>query len=624
MFTHPSAPEDSVPTEASIKDNHTNTNNSLVMIDDDEEDDGGQKPVDAANVQTKVNPLVLMNDVYDDQMLIDAAVDSVCSKIVHSENGKTIVEEEEIVPISIETNIETEKEAPAEVTEEEIIPLHFVDEPRSAALLFGEVLDPRDVILNTPKVDHLPRCTKCYETKESLDKQNKLLKDLKVQEEKKDRRIKLLETGLRQREGVITESREIITDVNVEKHTLERENIDLREENKRMYIDLQARQKEKQEMNEKLQATLQNVNDLINEVKGRTEETKEKEEEIEIRKEENKKAYAKVKLLEENLCQVRNENTQVKNQLKTQKDSSLLKHLREYEDFKRTVSGKLEVITEHLNRVKKTPEKKNEKKKQSPINNKIEDQTKKKPQLNNKDLDRKRYDISIISVSDGDLSEEEVYSKGSPIRYIPTVPGEHIYSDVVRKPQQRPYKKISPGRNTTRNTMIISTSITRDIKYQEFNDNYNQGRAQFQRFKGGSAEYIKDYIPVHLKKEKPDSALVQIGGNDLQKAYTTKLLTSLANQIIETGQTCREHNVKTVFIGGVTVRQQQYTWERCKQLNVMLQDLCKKHQFIYVDNSNITVNELSDGTHLNEKGTIIMANNFLDTFNKEFGFGNSR
>jgi hypothetical protein len=59
--------------------------------------------------------------------------------------------------------------------------------------------------------------------------------------------------------------------------------------------------------------------------------------------------------------------------------------------------------------------------------------------------------------------------------------------------------------------MIISTSITRDINYEEFNNNYEQGRAHFQRFKGGSAEYIKDYIPVHLKKDKPDSALGQIG-----------------------------------------------------------------------------------------------------------------
>jgi lysophospholipase L1-like esterase len=76
--------------------------------------------------------------------------------------------------------------------------------------------------------------------------------------------------------------------------------------------------------------------------------------------------------------------------------------------------------------------------------------------------------------------------------------------------------------------MIISTSITRDINYEEFNNNYEQGRAHFQRFKGGSAEYIKDYIPVHLKKDKPDSALVQIGGNDLHKAYTNTLLTNLA------------------------------------------------------------------------------------------------
>ena len=51
--------------------------------------------------------------------------------------------------------------------------------------------------------------------------------------------------------------------------------------------------------------------------------------------------------------------------------------------------------------------------------------------------------------------------------------------------------------------------------------------------------------------------------------------------------------------------------ERAKELNFILKDLCKLHNFIFIDNHEITTEYLVDGVHLNDIGSNILAENFL-------------
>ena len=97
------------------------------------------------------------------------------------------------------------------------------------------------------------------------------------------------------------------------------------------------------------------------------------------------------------------------------------------------------------------------------------------------------------------------------------------------------------------------------------------------------------------------------------------MIRKLANTIIETGLVCKDRGAETVFIGGVTVRQHEYTWERCRILNGELKEMCQQNKFIFMDNSNINHNHLCDGVHLNEEGTRILANNYLGYLYKLFG-----
>ena len=124
---------------------------------------------------------------------------------------------------------------------------------------------------------------------------------------------------------------------------------------------------------------------------------------------------------------------------------------------------------------------------------------------------------------------------------------------------------------------------------------------------------------MNLEKGDCDEVILHIGGNDLQDMYAPDLITKSAVSIIETAQICKDRGAKTVFIGGVTERKYGYTQERCEVLNRELKELCRHNGFIFIDNSNIRPMEhLSDGVHLNDQGTTILANNYLDSLRKAY------
>ena len=59
-------------------------------------------------------------------------------------------------------------------------------------------------------------------------------------------------------------------------------------------------------------------------------------------------------------------------------------------------------------------------------------------------------------------------------------------------------------------------------------------------------------------------------------------------------------------------------------MNNILQQLCRTHGFVFVDNGNITVDHLQrDGIHLTEEGSVILANNYLFYLNDDAHFHGS-
>ena len=164
--------------------------------------------------------------------------------------------------------------------------------------------------------------------------------------------------------------------------------------------------------------------------------------------------------------------------------------------------------------------------------------------------------------------------------------------------------------------MIFSTSITKGIDGNTFNGVYEFGNSRFQKWHGGRVRHIKRYIDSHLEDEKPNTVILQMGGNDLPLRETP--INDIANDIMEAAQKARVAGVEHVFIGGVTIRSQAYAKTRGEDLNIALQEMCEANDFVFIDNTEIIKKHLYDGVHINKEGSAILANNYLKALRSKF------
>ena len=418
----------------------------------------------------------------------------------------------------------------------------------------------------------------------------------------------------------------------------------LEESTNKLQSSLQSTTEKLKTTEMKLHKSSENVDELVGAVRERAEEVTAKEEQImalEMRLEnemENKKQ------MEKNISHVRDENAQIKNRLKVKEQNTDSSHvvqvkpdfIKDYEDFKKFISKKIADISDQIRQPKITTQPttstdsistdKHNKNLQRSVAKTHSNRKRKltKPQLNNTDyntVQRTILEESYESVSTSSLSDDEslkVYHESNP--HIPIRPGTHkSYSHAVeeRLAKLRGSVKDVSKRPVQGKTLIVSTSMTRHVKPELFNAAYEKGVAEFQRYHGGKARNIKEDIAKNLNHGTYDRAVVHIGGNDLQDGYHPSLLRKLANNIIETGKICKERGASDVFIAGVTIRKYEYTWDRCKLLNWELRELCLINGFTFIDNSNISLSHLCDDVHLNDPGTTVLANNYLNSLNRK-------
>ena len=178
---------------------------------------------------------------------------------------------------------------------------------------------------------------------------------------------------------------------------------------------------------------------------------------------------------------------------------------------------------------------------------------------------------------------------------LPLVPGPNLYSQTVKGYSKR--------------VNIFSTSMTRSMDLQKLNDGYVGDRVNIHRFHGKKAHHFKHYIPIHMAEDKPDICVVLAGGNDLP-GKTTVL--DIANSIIEAGITCKNHGASQVMISSVLPRSDFFCQLKRHDLNTLLKELCIIHNFIFVNNYNMSINDLCyDGVHLSKAGSDKLQSNFL-------------
>ena len=125
---------------------------------------------------------------------------------------------------------------------------------------------------------------------------------------------------------------------------------------------------------------------------------------------------------------------------------------------------------------------------------------------------------------------------------------------------------------------------------------------------------MEAYVTPRTSKERPATVIIQGGGNDLpSNPYNKKsAMSTVAEGIIKAGLKCRTYGVQNILIGSVTTRKGAFIKKNCEALNNILEGLCKKHKFGFINNDLIKEEHLYDGVHLNDEGSRILAENYLD------------
>ena len=123
-------------------------------------------------------------------------------------------------------------------------------------------------------------------------------------------------------------------------------------------------------------------------------------------------------------------------------------------------------------------------------------------------------------------------------------------------------------------------------------------------FPGAKIECMEDYIKPSMK-HNPDIILLHVGTNDLRSIKSAE---DIAKDIIKLSTKIKSKD-NEVIISNIIPRNDSLNVKGLK-VNTYLKELCIEKNLLYCDNSDI-----SKSLNLNYKGTIALANNFLDYLN---------
>ena len=227
-------------------------------------------------------------------------------------------------------------------------------------------------------------------------------------------------------------------------------------------------------------------------------------------------------------------------------------------------------------------------------------------------------------------TEEEVHTPQTTTNRIPTNRPNRRPSIVTNLHQEndkqtwKPLKKTVPGNSSYkdavkygRKTYIIGTSMVKGIRMKEFNQNLQNSFAKLRPFPGASTKQLQYYVMPTLTDDSPNRIVLHAGCNDVGDRNSTP--EDIAKKIQELAMLCRSYGVNEVFISSIICRNNKALNEKVGRINFLLQLICQEHNFVYIDNSNITVDDLwKDGIHLVDSGKQKLSNNLLYFLNSYY------
>ena len=116
-----------------------------------------------------------------------------------------------------------------------------------------------------------------------------------------------------------------------------------------------------------------------------------------------------------------------------------------------------------------------------------------------------------------------------------------------------------------------------------------------------------------LEEDKPDIVILCFGTNNLTKKRQSER--EVTHEIIDVVNICHNLGVNKVYVSGILFRPAYKN--KINEINRIIELNASTHDYIFIDNSNIQLEHLwRDKVHLNDKGTVLLANNFIDILNE--------
>ena len=153
-------------------------------------------------------------------------------------------------------------------------------------------------------------------------------------------------------------------------------------------------------------------------------------------------------------------------------------------------------------------------------------------------------------------------------RRVVTVPGNRSYSSTTK------YDKKIYG---------VTDSHIRRIKRNLFNNSLYEGKAQVNGFSGGNIKRLD--LGRRSTRYCDHSYRIQCITHNTVDQIDAK---DIVNRIINTGKKCLSYGVKEVIISSIFIKEQFKLTRIIRQVNALLRDECKRKNFQFIINDNVT------------------------------------
>ena len=190
-------------------------------------------------------------------------------------------------------------------------------------------------------------------------------------------------------------------------------------------------------------------------------------------------------------------------------------------------------------------------------------------------------------------SKKEVFKTNQENESLLTVPGERSYKETLI---------------TQKNVIIFGDSIPKGINTRLLNIKFKKSKAVCKFFPGATSKDFGHYIKPTLQESVFDTSILHMGVNDVLILGSN--IDTVSKDIINIANHCKNFGVKQIIIPGLTFT----TWLKASfiyQLNKSIKELCQKHGYSFIDNSNVSSeNFWQNGLHSNNSGKGILLKNY--------------